>query len=110
MGFKPKIPFSKLFPNVGPLAIDLLEKLLAFDHTKRISVEEALAHPYLTSWREPSEETTCEIPFNFDFEQKEIDKETFRGKGEFSIITYFFKFQKKKRTIVARNLMFPPRM
>ena len=30
----------------SPLAIDLLKKMLAFDPSKRSSVQEALDHPY----------------------------------------------------------------
>lgn len=36
-----------MFPQANPLALDMLEKLLAFNPTKRITVEEALKHPYL---------------------------------------------------------------
>lgn len=45
--FKKRIPFARLFPNANPSAVDLLEKLLTFNPTKRINVEEALKHPYL---------------------------------------------------------------
>ncbi|CAH9094431.1 unnamed protein product [Cuscuta europaea] len=33
----PKQPFSKMFPDMPPLAIDLAEKMLLFDPTKRIT-------------------------------------------------------------------------
>ena len=33
----PKEPFSQKFPNVSPLALDLAEKMLVFDPTKRIT-------------------------------------------------------------------------
>ncbi|GAA96702.1 uncharacterized protein L969DRAFT_90637 [Mixia osmundae IAM 14324] len=42
----PKIPFAQLYPKAHPLAIDLLEKLLVFDPSRRLSCEEALRHPY----------------------------------------------------------------
>ncbi|CAO3609347.1 unnamed protein product [Mucor fragilis] len=45
--FKKRIPFARLFPNANPMAVDLLEKLLTFNPTKRTTVEEALKHPYL---------------------------------------------------------------
>lgn len=45
----PKIPFSSMYPKVAPLALDLLEKLLQFDPSRRLTCEEALNHPYFTS-------------------------------------------------------------
>jgi len=45
----PKVPFQTLFPKVHPLAIDLLEKLLQFDPSQRLSADEALRHPYFTT-------------------------------------------------------------
>ncbi|PPR95786.1 hypothetical protein GOBAR_AA24884 [Gossypium barbadense] len=57
------------FPNVHPLAIDLAQKMLTFDPKQRITVEEALAHPYLTALHDISDEPVCMIPFSFDFEQ-----------------------------------------
>ena len=35
-----------LYPGASPLAIDLLKSMLQFDPNKRISVDEALHHPY----------------------------------------------------------------
>lgn len=46
-------PFSTWFPpNTNPLALDLLEKMLRFNPEDRITVEDALAHPYLKVSRE----------------------------------------------------------
>lgn len=41
-------------------AIDLLRKLLTFDFTKRITVEEALQHPYLAELHFPEDEVKKE--------------------------------------------------
>jgi serine/threonine protein kinase len=38
------------------MAIDLLKKLLTFDAAKRITVEEALRHPYLSALHCPDDE------------------------------------------------------
>ncbi|KAH9927475.1 Pkinase-domain-containing protein [Epithele typhae] len=45
----PKIPFSQVLPKAGPQALDLLERLLQFDPSKRISAQEALSHPYFST-------------------------------------------------------------
>ncbi|KAM0996440.1 hypothetical protein ACFX13_006505 [Malus domestica] len=71
----PKQPFAEKFPNVSPLAIDLAERMLVFDPSKRITVEEALNHPFLSSLHEINEEPICPSPFVFDFEQASLDEE-----------------------------------
>lgn len=42
-----RVPFSQIYPNANPLACDLLSKMLTFDPRRRITVEQALEHPYL---------------------------------------------------------------
>lgn len=66
--FMPKIPFQRLFPQANPDALDLLDRMLTFDPTSRISVEDALEHPYLHIWHDASDEPTCPSTFDFHFE------------------------------------------
>ena len=47
-----KIPFAAMFPQVDPLTIDLLEKMLEFNPKTRISVTEALYHPLFDGLRD----------------------------------------------------------
>lgn len=59
--------FEKLFPDVlfpadsehnklkASQARDLLSKMLVIDASKRISVDEALQHPYINVWYDPTE-------------------------------------------------------
>ncbi|KAI3743069.1 hypothetical protein L1987_60771 [Smallanthus sonchifolius] len=61
----PRQSFNEKFPQVHPAAIDLIEKMLTFDPRQRIRVEDALAHPYLTSLHDISDEPVCMTPFNF---------------------------------------------
>ena len=53
---KPKIPFSTMFKGANPLALDLLEKMLMFNPNKRITVDQALEHPYMESLHAPEDE------------------------------------------------------
>ncbi|KAJ2456060.1 mitogen activated protein kinase [Coemansia sp. RSA 2336] len=72
---KPKANFSKMFPYASPLAIDLMDKMLHFSPKKRITVEEALAHPYLAQYHDEADEPECpKLPPNF------FDFDNFRDK------------------------------
>ncbi len=77
--FKKKIPFKQMFPKTSDLALDLLEKLLAFNPVKRITVDEALQHPYLEPYHDPDDEPTANpIPeefFDFDKNKDNLSKE-----------------------------------
>jgi serine/threonine protein kinase len=50
---------SQLFPGASPLAVDLLGRMLQFDPRRRISVEEALAHPWLAQLHDEAAEPTA---------------------------------------------------
>lgn len=63
-----KVSFAALFRNANPDALDLLDRMLAFDPSQRISVEEALEHRYLSIWHDASDEPTCPTQFDFQFE------------------------------------------
>ncbi|KAI0529197.1 hypothetical protein KFK09_001744 [Dendrobium nobile] len=71
----PRQRFCARFPNTSNGAVDLLEKMLVFDPSKRITVDEALCHPYLASFHELNEEPVCPTPFNFDFEHPSLTEE-----------------------------------
>ncbi|XP_027080013.1 mitogen-activated protein kinase homolog MMK2-like [Coffea eugenioides] len=71
----PKQQLTARFPNMSPLAVDLLEKMLVFDPSKRITVEEALCHPFLKSLHDINDEPVCPRPFHFDFEEPSITEE-----------------------------------
>lgn len=66
------LDLSTIFPLANPEGVDLLWKILVFDKTKRISVEEALRHPYLASFYEEEklkqETSQVEVFDSFDFD------------------------------------------
>jgi serine/threonine protein kinase len=62
----PRSDFRQLYPQADPQALDLLNKMLVFDPAKRISVQEALAHPWLSALHDESDEPVADVPFTFD--------------------------------------------
>ncbi|KAH9719430.1 mitogen-activated protein kinase 4 [Citrus sinensis] len=73
-----KQQFATRFPNKSSGAVDLLEKMLVFDPNKRITVEEALRHPYLQSLHDLNDEPVCPRPFHFDFEHSSCTEDHIR--------------------------------
>lgn len=57
---------------VNPLALDLIDKCLQFSPNKRITVEDALAHPYLKSLHDPQDEPNFDAQVDFEFETADI--------------------------------------
>lgn len=64
----PKKSWAALFPSANEAALDLLDRMLAFDPSARISVETALEHRYLSIWHDASDEPVCPTTFDFHFE------------------------------------------
>ncbi|KAJ0254835.1 Mitogen-activated protein kinase 10 [Hirschfeldia incana] len=67
--------FFVKFPNVHYTALDLIMKMLKFDPRQRISVEEALDHPYLKELHCIADEPVCWTPFRFDLEEQPLTEE-----------------------------------
>lgn len=53
-----RVDFARLFPRASPMALDLLQQMLAFNPEKRIAVNEALAHPYFKALHDPLDEVS----------------------------------------------------
>jgi len=75
---QPKLPFAKIFPLADPSALDLLEKMLMFNPSTRISVTAALKHPYLEQYYDPADEPVAEVPFSFEMELDDLPKEVLK--------------------------------
>jgi len=64
---KPRV-IEAFFPKANPLAIDLLKKMMIVDYRKRITIEEALSHPYLKELHYADDEPIRELVPNAEFE------------------------------------------
>ncbi len=67
--FKKKVPLNKIINYQNPMAVDLLEKMLEFNPNKRITIEQALKHPYLSSLHDPEDEPLFHSSVDFSFEK-----------------------------------------
>jgi serine/threonine protein kinase len=80
MGFKRRVDFAKKFPNAEPEAISLLSQLLVFVPAKRLTVEQAMAHPFFNKLRSaltPAQRAVSTSPSKsgFDFGDFEFEAE-----------------------------------
>ncbi|KAL1145982.1 hypothetical protein V6Z11_A11G338100 [Gossypium hirsutum] len=77
---KKPVPFSQKFPNADPLAVRLLQRLLAFDPKDRPTAEEALADPYFKGLSKIEREPSCQpiSKLEFEFERRRVTKEDIR--------------------------------
>lgn len=80
MSKKSPVPFEQKFPNADPLALRLLQRLLAFDPKDRPTAEEALADPYFKGLSKVEREPSCQpiSKLEFEFERRRVTKEDVR--------------------------------
>jgi len=67
--------FTQMFPKASADAIDFLQKTLTFDPKKRMTVDEALEHPYVSAYHDPDDTpsvTSLDSDY-FDFDQYKDD-------------------------------------
>ena len=69
-----KLPLATLFPKCNPLALDLLDKMLAFNPDKRATIEECIEHPYLEALHNPEAEPVADKPFDWSWDNFEPTK------------------------------------
>ncbi|KAF7837218.1 mitogen-activated protein kinase 15 isoform X1 [Senna tora] len=107
---KKPVPFSQKFPHADPLALRLLERMLAFEPKDRPTAEEALADPYFKGLakveREPSAQPVTKM--EFEFERRRITKEDVRELIYREILEYHPKMLKEfLEGAEPTNFMYP---
>lgn len=77
---KKPVTFSEKFLEVDPLALRLLQRLLAFDPKDRPTAEQALADPYFKGLAKVEREPSCQSfsKLEFEFERRRVTKEDIR--------------------------------
>jgi len=70
-------PMKELFPAHPEEtdAHDLLRKMLDFHPSRRVTIDEALSHPFMASLHNAEDEPVADFTFDFDFEDEELSRE-----------------------------------
>jgi serine/threonine protein kinase len=71
--------FDEVFPGADRAEVDLVGKMLTWDPTVRISVEEALDHPFLSQMHDPFDEPVAFPIPEFEFEREDVPLEELRA-------------------------------
>lgn len=107
---KQPVSFAQKFPNADPLALRLLERLLAFDPKDRPNAEEALADPYFKGLAKVEREPSCQpiTKMEFEFERRRVTKEDLRELIFREILEYHPQLLKDYMNGVERtNFLYP---
>eukprot|EP00828_Plagiopyla_frontata_P027212 TRINITY_DN3539_c0_g1_i4.p4 TRINITY_DN3539_c0_g1~~TRINITY_DN3539_c0_g1_i4.p4 ORF type:complete len:190 (-),score=40.73 TRINITY_DN3539_c0_g1_i4:23-592(-) len=64
----PPVSVSSFITYENEKALDLLDKMLQIDPSKRITAEKALEHPYLSTFHDPTDEPVFQGSVDFKFE------------------------------------------
>ena len=71
-------------PEIGettyrhPTAVNLLDSMLVFDPRARITADDALTHPYLERYHDPSDEPVARQKFDWTFNDAQIPQATWK--------------------------------
>jgi len=71
--------FERMYPAADKDTLDLLKQLLAFNPSKRPTVDECIEHPYFEGIRDKEKEIMAERTLELNFEDEELDEDKLRG-------------------------------
>ena len=88
------------YPGASPEGVDLLNRMLQFNPYFRISVDEALAHPFFTRVRKPHKERESEVQVVLEFETETLDRTRLRE----LFVSIILDFEREKEEKAAAKL------
>lgn len=83
------VDFARIYRDANPDALDLMTRMLKFNPADRISVDAALAHPYLASLHDPAAEPAAPSQICLGFEDDNLDGEQVRERMFREITTHY---------------------
>jgi mitogen-activated protein kinase 1/3 len=90
-----RVDFKEIYKGGGDEALDLLDKFLQFNPYYRITLDEALEHPFLKDVRKKDLEKSAEEKISFAFEKEMLDRDRLRELF-MEEIEYFKKLREDK--------------
>ena len=107
-----KRPLASLFPvTINPLALDLLNGLLQFDPRRRLTAEQAIAHPYLKeyhSWDGAVEPLWPHRPIMFEFDLIRLTKQDIQTRIVSEVERYYLAARTQPLPAAAPVIKPPP--
>lgn len=73
-----RVDMSQKYPGTTNDGVDLLNRMLQFNPYFRISVDEALDHPFFNRVRKPHKEKMSDVQITLDFESDTLDRTRLR--------------------------------
>jgi serine/threonine protein kinase len=74
----PPADLAALYPHAAPATIDLITRMLQFNPSRRITVQQALQHPYFTGLHDPSDEPVAAAPFDTSYNSDTLSCDAIR--------------------------------
>ncbi|KAJ5117475.1 Mitogen-activated protein kinase HOG1 [Penicillium atrosanguineum] len=84
-----KKPLRDRLNDASSNALDILERLLVWNPSQRISAVAALSHPYLSLYHDPADEPEANAPFNWVLVDSEHSVETWKCLIRAEIMDHF---------------------
>ena len=95
-----RLNMQNKYPGASQEGIDLLNRMLQFNPYFRISVDEALAHPFFNRVRKPHKERESDIQVVLEFETETLDRTRLRE----HFVSIILDFETEKEAKAAAKL------